>query len=119
MIALRDKPWWRFGAVLAGLAIYLQLALAGLAGVPLAAGSAATDGLAEHALCLAGASDQRQQPPGDPAPVAPAHDHTLFCCLWHSPAAPAPDAAHIPVPVAYVVAAPQESGGPSLAPGPR
>jgi hypothetical protein len=119
MIALRDKPWRRFGAVLAGLAIYLQLALAGLAGAPLAASSTAADRLAEHALCLAGAAGERQQLPGDPAPVAPAHDHTLFCCLWHSPAGPAPDAARLPVPVAYAVAALREAAGSSLVPGPR
>jgi hypothetical protein len=104
MIGLRDKRMRRFGAAIAGLAVYLQLAFAswGLLALPMI--SDPTDVLGGHALCLAGATDASRPAPADPGPVAPAHDHFAFCCLWHSMPGLTPQAALTAVPVAYAAA---------------
>ncbi|MBV9551420.1 MAG: hypothetical protein JO032_01385 [Alphaproteobacteria bacterium] len=81
MSRLRDKTWRRFGALFAGFALYLQLALAGSGVLALTAGAPAGDLVANHALCLAEGGAQ-PVPPAD-APPPPAHDHSITCCLWH------------------------------------
>ena len=68
--------------MLAGLALYLQLAFASWGA--LATQAEPVDALAEHALCLA-TQDGSSQParPADQAPRPPAHHHAASCCLWH------------------------------------
>ena len=92
----------RCGALFAGIALYLQLAIVGLGTLPVVSGAPA-GALGEHALCLAGGGAPRQ--PTDETPPAPTHDHTLFCCLWHSLSGIAPQAALRPLSVSYVAAA--------------
>jgi hypothetical protein len=103
MIGLRDKRIRRFGAAIAGLAVYLQLAFASWGLVALPTASDPTDALGGHALCLASDAGTPRTAPADTGPVAPAHDHFAFCCLWHSLPGVTPQAALTPVPVAYTV----------------
>lgn len=83
-------------------------------GVP----SNSTDFLAEHALCLAAQSESRQQP-ADDSPAAPAHDHGIFCCLWHPLPGVAPQAAAAPLLVSYASLAPTEPEAATLISAPR
>ena len=118
MMGLRDIRLRRLGAALAGAALYVQLAVVGF-GLPLVASQQPADGFGEHALCLADAGAAPPASPADSGPAAPAHEHGIFCCLWHSPAAVAPQAALLPQPVAYAAT---ECRTPSLhvfVPGPR
>ena len=119
MIGLRDIRFRRLGAALAGVGMYLQLAIAGLAMPVFAADSTPADALGEHALCLADAAVQHPGAPAEKGPAAPPHDHTAFCCLWHSPLGIAPQAALAPQPVAYVSAGHGESGATGIIPAPR
>jgi len=107
MNVLRDRSVRRLSAVLAGLALYLQLAFAGPGMLAHAAPSDTIGALAEHALCLAGESGTKPQP-ADDTPALPGHDHTLFCCLWHPLPGVAPQAAAAPLPVAYATVAHSE-----------
>jgi len=120
MIGLRDPGMRRFGASLAGLALYLQLALAGSGMLPLATAGEPADAIGGHALCLAGDGGAAQPAaPADRAPIAPAHDHTAFCCLWHPLPGVAPQAAMAPLPIAYDSIALTERGDAAFIPGPR
>lgn len=101
MLGLRDKRMRRFGAAIAGLAVYLQLAFASWGMLALPTASDPTAALSAHALCLAGDPGTSRTPPADTGPVAPAHDHFALCCLWHSLPGVTPEAALTPVPVAY------------------
>jgi hypothetical protein len=103
MNGMRDRRFRRFGAFVAGLALYLQLALVGAGALPVTSGVPA-DALGDHALCLAGGGNAPTQP-ADNAPAAPTHDHTLFCCIWHSLAGIAPQAAPTPLPLSYAALA--------------
>ena len=107
MIGLRDKRMRRFGAAIAGLAVYLQLAFASWGMLALPTAVDPSDALASHALCLAGDSASRTPPA---VPVAPAHDHFAFCCLWHSLPGITPQAALTLVPVTYIAVA-HDAGG--------
>lgn len=119
MIGLRDLRIRRLGAVLAGVALYLQLAFASLGPPPLAVYGAPAGGFSEHALCLADAGTPAPAPPADGAPAAPTHDHGAFCCLWHSPPAVTPQAMLVPQPVAYAPTEPGVLPGVTLPAGPR
>ena len=120
MIAMRDKTLKRLGASLAGLALYLQLALAGSGLLALATPNEPADALGSHALCLADASGAPQPAaPADGVPVAPTHDHGIFCCLWHTPPGIAPQAAGTPFPVTYAAVALNALGDASVIPGPQ
>lgn len=110
MCALRDKPLRMFGAALAGLALYLQLAFAGWGMLALAAQDQADGALPVHALCLAGGGEPQPAAPSQGAPVAPAHDHIAFCCLWHSPPAITPSVIPAALPTAYARIAQSNSG---------
>jgi len=118
MFALRDKPLKIFGATLAGLALYLQLAFASWGMLAVAAQATPSDALGAHALCLAGRAGEPQQPaPPDGAPIAPAHDHPAFCCLWHSPPAITPTAVPSALPTAYTRIARGTPGDAPFIPG--
>jgi hypothetical protein len=120
MIALRDKSWRRFGATLAGLALYLQLAFAGWGMLALATPGDAADALGGHALCLAGDRDAAQPTaPADSGPVAPVHDHGAFCCLWHPLPGLTPQAALTPRPIAYAAIGHDERAASTFHPGPH
>ena len=108
MHALRDSSVRGLTAVIAALALYLQLAFAGPGMLTLGASSDSAGLLAEHALCLAGGGGQPQ--PADNAPAAPAHDHGTFCCLWHPLPGVTPLAAAAPLPVSYASIAQSEPG---------
>lgn len=116
MNALRDSLIRRLSAVFAGLALSLQLAFTGPGMLANAASPDAAGLLAEHALCLAGASDT-QAPPADNAPTLPGHDHSLFCCLWHPLPGVAPQAAAVPFPISYASLAPSEPRIPAIVSG--
>ena len=118
MNALRDSSVRRLSVALAGLALYLQLAFAGPGMLALAAPSTSFNQLDAHALCLAGGGEAQPQP-ADNAPGAPAHDHTLFCCLGHLLPGVAPQAASTSLPVSYAAAALVEPGGAALVAAPR
>ena len=119
MIGLRDIHLRRFGASLAGLALYVQLVLAVWGGLPPVASAAQAGGFDAHALCLAGIGGD-QQPPSDHAPPAPAHNHAALCCLWHAlPGVPVQAAAAATLPVAYANVALDRFGGASVIPGPH
>jgi hypothetical protein len=118
MHALRDSSVRRLSAAIAGLALYLQLAFAGLGALPPIAAGATADALGGHALCLVDESGSDKQPANN-APTAPAHDHTLFCCLWHPLPGVAPQAATAPLSVSYANVAPSEFGVAALIPSPR
>jgi hypothetical protein len=119
MIGLRDKSLKRFGASLAGLALYLQLAFASWGMPALATPDEPADALGGHALCLAGESGTPQPAPADNGPVAPVHDHFAFCCLWHPLPGVAPQAALALRPVAYAATAHDEAGDATFIPGPQ
>jgi hypothetical protein len=118
MIAMRDRQVRRLGVLCAVLALCVQLAFVGLGAPPSAVTEAPVDALGGHALCLAGESGKAPQPAGS-APVAPTHDHTLYCCLWHSLGSTAQQAAPTPLPVSYAAVAPVEPGGAALITAPR
>ena len=118
MHALRDSPVRRLTAALAGLALYLQLAFAGPGMLALGAPTDSVGLLAEHALCLAAQTGNHQQP-ADNGPTAPAHDHGIFCCLWHPLPGVAPQAAAPPLPVNYTSLAPSEPDVAAPIAGPR
>jgi hypothetical protein len=117
MNGMRDRRMMRFGAFVVGIALYLQLAIVGAGALP-ATSAVTADALAEHALCLASGGGAPAQP-ADDAPAAPIHDHTLFCCLWHSLPGIPPQTAQAAVPVAYAIAALTERDGSALIPGPH
>jgi len=119
MIATRDKSLKRLGASLAGLALYIQLAVTGWA---LMTPGETADGLGGHALCLAGGavtSTPTPIAPADDAPVAPPHDHASLCCLWHPLPGVTAQAALTPQPVAYARLAQSEPGDATFIPGPQ
>jgi hypothetical protein len=119
MIGLRD-PWMkRFAASLGGLALYLQLAFAASGMLALAAPSDPANAFGGHALCLAGGGATQPAAPSDGTPVAPAHDHVAFCCLWHPMPGAAPQAAFAPRPIAYANVEHSEHGDVTFIPGPR
>jgi hypothetical protein len=120
MKGLRDKSLRRFGASLAGIALYLQLVFAGWGMLAMVAPAQSGDAFGGHALCLAG-TDSTTQPaaPADGAPVAPTHDHGAFCCLWHPLPGVAPQAALAPLLIAYAGIAHRERGGETFIPVPR
>ncbi len=105
MIGLPDKTLRQFGAALAALAVYLQLAFAGwgMPALPKVGDPAVAFG--GHALCLAGDSDASRRTPADTPPTVPAHDHSALCCLWHSLPGVTPQAALAPLPVIYAAVA--------------
>ncbi|HXC30725.1 MAG TPA: hypothetical protein VNV38_22430 [Stellaceae bacterium] len=113
---MRDIRVMRFGAFVAGIALYMQLAIVGAGALP-ATSAVTADALGEHALCLSGGGGIPAQP-ADSAPAAPTHDHTLFCCLWHSLSGVAPQTAPAAVPIAYAIVAPSDIGDAALIPGP-
>jgi hypothetical protein len=120
MIGLRDKPWRRLGALLTGLGVGLQLVLASLSLLLVAATTNPTDVFGGHALCLA--SDSRAAQPARPAegtPGAPAHQHLGFCCLWHQLRGVQPVAMLPAQPVAFIRVAAAEPGMAAFTPGPR
>jgi hypothetical protein len=119
MIAMRDKTWRRLGASLAGLALYLQLAIAGSGMLALATPDGAADALGGHALCLADAGRAQPATPTDGVPVAPTHDHGAFCCLWHTLPGVAPQSAGTPFPITYAAIARDAFGDDSAIPGPQ
>jgi hypothetical protein len=118
MHALRDNSIRRLSAAIAGLALYLQLAFAGLGALPPIAAGATADALGGHALCLADESGGEKQPANN-APTVPAHDHGVFCCLWHPLPGVAPQVAAAPLPVSYANVEPSERGVAALIPSPR
>jgi hypothetical protein len=68
--------------LLAGLALYMQLAFASWGA--LATQAEPADAFAEQALCLAAQAGSSQPVrPADQAPNTPAHHHAASCCLWH------------------------------------
>lgn len=102
MIRLRDSSWRRFGASLAGVALYLQLAFASWGVLALASTGGPSDAFGGHALCLAAQDGGTQQPTAPAgAPAAPLHDHGAFCCLWHPLPAIQALTAETTLPVAY------------------
>lgn len=113
---MRDRRFRRFGAFVAGLALYLQLAFVGAGALPVTAGVPA-DALGQHALCLAGGGNAPAQP-ADNAPAPPTHDHTLFCCLWHSLPSIAPQTAQAAAPIAYTIVALTKPDSAALTRGP-
>jgi hypothetical protein len=113
---MRDRRVMRFGALFAAIALYLQLAIVSLGPLPVASDTP-IGALGEHALCLADGGTPPQ--PADDAPAAPVHDHTLFCCLWHSLSGVAPHAAPTPLPVNYVTAALDKPRDAALTAAPR
>jgi len=115
MIELRDKSRRRIGASFAGFALGLQVMLSSL-GLLLAANAAPLDAFGGHALCLAGTT---QPAPATPVPAAPRHDHTGFCCLWHSLPGVQPAASRAPQPAAYTRIAIDGHRLAAFAPGPR
>lgn len=117
MIGLRDKPMRRFGAALAALVLYVQLALS--VGAPALAASDDADPLGPHALCLAAADGAAPIQPADGTPAAPAHIHGDLCCLLHLTAAAPQPATVIPVPIAYAGAAVATTRTAAFIPGPR
>jgi hypothetical protein len=120
MIAMRDKTLRRLGASLAGLALYLQLAIAGSGMLALATPDAPADGLGEHSLCLADSSGAtRPAAPADNAPAAPSHDHSAFCCLWHTLPGVAPQSAAAAEPFLYARLARATPGHAPALPGPQ
>jgi hypothetical protein len=102
MIGLRDLRIKHFGAALAGLALSLQLVFASWGMLVMSAPAEPADALGGHALCLAAATSNADQPvsPGS-APAGPAHDHLAFCCLWHALPGITPQAALLPQSVSY------------------
>lgn len=118
MHALRDSSASRLLAAIAGLALYLQLAFAGPGMLALGDPTGSVGLLAEHALCLAAQTGSDQQP-ADNVPTAPAHDHSIFCCLWHPLPGVAPQAAAALLPVSYASLAPSEPDAAALLSGPR
>ncbi|HZK92376.1 MAG TPA: hypothetical protein VFC56_19730 [Stellaceae bacterium] len=98
---MRDRHWRRFGAALAGVALYVQLAVAGGGMLALATQGDPGDVLGGHALCLAAPDGAAQPAAPVPSPAAPTHDHGAVCCLWHSLPGIQPLAAAAPLPVAY------------------
>ncbi|HWD59370.1 MAG TPA: hypothetical protein VG308_13875 [Stellaceae bacterium] len=95
---MRDRFLQRLGAALAVFALGLQFALAG-GEMAIAAPADVPDGLAAHALCLAGGAPPAA--PSDSTPIVPAHRHGALCCLWHQVPGVAPQAAQAPRPVVY------------------
>jgi hypothetical protein len=118
MIGMRDRRVKWLGAWFAGLALCLQLAFAGLGALPPIAAGATADALGGHALCLVDESGGEKQPANN-APTVPAHDHGVFCCLWHPLPGVAPKAAAAPLPVSYANVEPSERGVAALIPSPR
>lgn len=118
MHALRDRSVKRLLAAITGVALYLQLAFAGPGMLALGAPTDSAGLLAEHALCLAAQTGNHQQP-ADNGPTAPAHDHSIFCCLWHPLPGVAAQAAAPPLPVNYATLAPSEPNAAALIAGPR
>ena len=118
MIGWRDKATRRLGAALGGIAIALQLAFASW-GMWALAPAAPTDAFGGHALCLsaAGAPTQPAQP-ADGVPLAPHHDHSAICCLWHTLAALNPILPLAPQPIAYARVARLASGDTPFISGP-
>lgn len=90
----------RVGMLLAGLALYLQLALASSGILASATPASPADAFGGHALCLAGGNNIAPPAPDVPVPTPP-HDHGALCCLWHALLGVAPHAVPAPVPVAY------------------
>jgi hypothetical protein len=120
MIGLRDKPWRRLGALLTGLGVGLQLVLASLGLLIVAATSDPTDAFGGHALCLASESGAAQPArPAEGTPGAPAHQHLGFCCLWHQLPGVQPVAMLPAQPVAFTYVAAAEPGMAAFTPGPR
>jgi hypothetical protein len=117
MVGLRTQSLRRFGASLAGLALYLQLTFAswGMLATP----SEPADAFGGHALCLAGIGGTTQPTAPANTPAAPAHDHAALCCLWHALPGVAPQAALAPLPVAYAGIAHSERGDTAFIPGPQ
>jgi hypothetical protein len=118
MIGLRHKSLRRFGAALAGIAVYLQLAFASLGMLAMATPSEPADGFAGHALCLAAAGGTTQSPaPADSIPTTPVHDHLAFCCLWHSTPGFISQLSLVPLPVAYAGIRYRDSDNDTFIPG--
>jgi hypothetical protein len=116
MIGWRDKPTRRLGASLGGFALVLQLGFASWSMWAQAAPTGPADAFGGHALCLAATGAATH--PADGAPLAPSHDHTAFCCLWHTLAALHPVVPPAPQPVDYARAARIASGDTPFIPGP-
>jgi hypothetical protein len=116
MIGFCDRRLRRFATALAGLAVYLQLAFASWGLLTTAADPA--EALAGHALCFAADSDAARTPP-DTGPVAPAHHHFAFCCLWHSLPGVTPQAALTPLPVTYAAVSLDTRNAAVFRPGPH
>ena len=102
MIGLRRPFWTQLGASLAGLALSLQLMLAGT-GLLQRAPSAdrLVDIFGEHALCLASGGTTAPNPVPERSPSDSTHHQFGFCCLWHAVPAIQPTAAQLPRPVVY------------------
>lgn len=101
MAKSRRRPWFRFGATLAGMALYLQLAFASWSLVTAAPPGGPDNEFHGHALCLAGQIEDAAPAAPAGAPTAPAHVHDALCCLFHPlPAVPTHTAA-VPLPVSY------------------
>jgi len=120
MIGLRDNRWRRLGALLTGLGVGLQLMLASLGLLLVAATADPTDAFGGHALCLASESGTAQPArPSENAPVAPAHHHLGFCCLFHQLPGVQPVAMQSAPPVAFIHVAAAAPGMAAFTPGPR
>lgn len=116
MTSLRHSLGRRFGTSLAGLALGVQLVVAGW-GLAFLAPADPGDPLAEHALCLAG--DDGRATPSRPSQPAPAHVHDGLCCVWHVLPALQPNTAAAPQPVAYAEIAPAIVAGDAFVSGPH
>ena len=102
MIGFRRPFWTQLGASLAGLALSLQLMLAGT-GLLQRAPSAdrLVDIFDEHALCLASGGTTAPNPVPERDPSDSTHHQFGFCCLWHAVPAIQPTALLLPQPVVY------------------
>jgi len=102
MIGLRRPLLTQFGASLAGLALSLQVMLAGT-GLALRPSSAdrLVDAFGEHALCLAAGGTTAPSPVPERGPSDRTDHQVGFCCLWHAVPAIQPTALLLPQPVVY------------------
>jgi len=119
MRGLRHKTWGRFGALVAGTALTLQLAFSSW-GMLLTASSAATaDPFAGHALCLAGSDGAPPAVPANRQPAAPLHAHDALCCLWHPLSAVQANPVLTPEPIAFAAIGTAGRGEIPFLPGPQ